>query len=634
MPSPKKSPRHSRFGPFSVDLSSGELWREGIRIRLQVQPFEILRVFLERPNELITREELQNKIWPSDTFVDFERGLNKAINKLRDALCDTAENSHYIETVPKRGYRFRAQVETDPATTSVPEIAKPPVPSEQVLTSEFPTKRSFAMKHWMLSVLLLVSLFAVLFVAVRKRPSTEGANSIAVLPLLTQGTDAEYDISDGLTDSIINDLSLVPKLRVISHASVFQYRGQAVDPRAVGQKLGVAAVLTGHVEQADKSMVLTLELTSTADSRHLWGQRYERNISERTSLTQEAASAVADALRLNINPVRRQQMGSQTSSDAEAQQLYLKGRYYFFRETPEDVLRARSLFQSAIDRDPVYALAYAGLGDSYDWMATEGYQPASEVMPQSVAAKTRANELNDSSAEIHSSLASLEFVQWNWAKAEIEFQKALMLNPNYFEAHRLYSIYLRTMKRYPEAIQHAKQCDELNPLLMPTKSHLALTYYYARQYDDAAEQYRLLIKDSPEMESAHAGLAAVLLRLGKEKEGIREWQKALELVGDDDAAKEMGRDYAIGGLRAAQNGILKSELRALERLAKQGYVSPLEFAYRFSLLDDKENAFRWLEKAYVERAPQLFNINVDPDYDGLRSDPRFGDLIGRLHLPQ
>jgi tetratricopeptide (TPR) repeat protein len=396
----------------------------------------------------------------------------------------------------------------------------------------------------------------------------------------------------------------------------------------------VAAVLTGHVEQTDKTMIVTLELTSTADRRHLWGQRYERNMSERTSLTQDAARAVADALRLNFSPVDRKQTGNQTSSDAEAQQLYLKGRYYFFRETPEDVLRARSLFQSAIDRDPMYALAYAGLGDSYDWMATEGYQPASEVIPQSIAAKMRANELNNSSAEIHSSLAGLEFVQWNWAQAEVEFQKALTFNPNYFEAHRLYSIYLRTMKRYPEAIQHAKLCDELNPLLMPTKSHLALTYYYARRYDEAAEQYRLLIKDRPDMDTAHAGLAAVLLRSGKEKEGIREWQKALELAGDNDAAKRMGRDFAAGGLRAAQNGILKTELRALEGLAKQGYVSPLEFAYRYSLLEDKENAFHWLEKAYVEHTPQLFNINVDPDYDGLRSDPRFDDLIARLHLPQ
>jgi tetratricopeptide (TPR) repeat protein len=381
-------------------------------------------------------------------------------------------------------------------------------------------------------------------------------------------------------------------------------------------------------------MIVTFELTATSDRRHLWGQRYERNVTDRSSLAHEAAGSVADALRLNLSPSRRQQLGSQTPLDAEAQQLYLKGRYYFFRETQEDVLRARSLFQSAIDRDPTYALAYAGLGDSYDWMATEGYQPLGEVVSQATAAKARANELNESSAEIHSSLASLEFVQWRWAKAEIEFQKALEINPNYFEAHRLYSIYLRTMKRYPEAIEHAKRCDELNPLLMPAKSHLALTYYYARQYESAAQQYRLLIKDNPEMETAHAGLSAVLLKMGKEEEAVREWQKALTLAGDEESANTLGRDYAGGGLRSAQRAVLQSELRSLKSISKDAYVSPLEFAYRFALLDDRENAFAWLEKAYVERSPQLFNINVDPDYDGLRGDPRFNDLVSRLRLPQ
>src|SRR6185369_4636802 len=382
----KNPPALVRFGPFSVDLSSGELWREGIRIKLQVQPFEILRVFLERPNELITRDELQRRIWPSDTFVDFERGLNKAINKLRDALCDTADDSRYIETVPKRGYRFLAQVEADPFVEREETIPAKSVPGP-FLTEEAAPKvetPASASRRWAIPFLVLLTVIAILLIATKKRPGEVAvqSNSIAVLPLLTQGTGTEYDISDGITDSIINDLSLVPKLTVISHASVFQYRGQTVEPGAVGQRLGVAAVLTGRVEQNGSNMIVTFELTATSDRRHLWGQRYERNVTDRSSLAHEAAGSVADALRLNLSPSRRQQLGSQTPLDAEAQQLYLKGRYYFFRETQEDVLRARSLFQSAIDRDPTYALAYAGLGDSYDWMATEGYQPLGEVVSQ------------------------------------------------------------------------------------------------------------------------------------------------------------------------------------------------------------------------------------------------------------
>jgi DNA-binding winged helix-turn-helix (wHTH) protein/TolB-like protein/tetratricopeptide (TPR) repeat protein len=632
MTAPKNSSVQLRFGAFTANLQSEELWKDGVRIRLQIQPFQILKVFLERPNELITREELQRKVWPSDTFVDFEQGLNKAINKLRDAIGDSADNPQYIETVPKRGYRFIAPVVIDrqpiepdiraaSQDTTLPAVnAAPPVTRKRGLV---------------IAVTLLVVLGALLaYFSRRTEIDVAGSHSVAVLPLVAQGPVTDYDVADGMTDSIINNLSLIPKLRVISHASVFQYRGQMVDLSSVGQKLGVAALLTGRVERVGTNMTVTLELTATADRRHLWGQQYTRDLRDQAVLPQEIASAVADALRLSVTPANRKRMGNQATADAEAHQLYLKGRYYFFKETPDDVLRARRLFQQAIDRDPTFALAYAALGDSYDWMATEGYQPLGEVAPQAVAAKTRADELDDSLAEIHASLASLEFVQWNWAKAELEFHKAIAINPNYFEAHRLYSIYLRTMKRFPEAIEHAKLCDELNPLLMPAKSHLALTYYYAGQYDAAADQYRMILKDDPGTSSAHAGLSAVLLKLGKEKEAIQEWQESLELAGDSEAAQDLGRNYARGGFRAAKNALLRSELKSLSRVAERGYVSPLEFAYRYALLDDKDGAFQWLEKAYAERSPQLFSLNVDPDYDGLRNDPRFSDLLARIHLAQ
>ena len=267
-------------------------------------------------------------------------------------------------------------------------------------------------------------------------------------------------------------------------------------------------------------------------------------------------------------------------------------------------------------------------------MATEGYQPLSEVLPQAAAAKQKAEELNDSLAEVHASLASLQLVQWRWAQAEPEFEKAIAINPNYFEAHRLYSIYLRSMRRFPEAIEHAKLCTQLNPLLLPAKSHLALTYYYAGQYPAAMEQYRELLKDDPERAGAHAGLSAVLLKMGREKEALEEWQKALSLAGDGEAAEELGRNYARGGFRFAQAIRVRAELQSLTQLAGQTYVSPMEFADRDAVLDDKESALRWLEKAYADHSPTLFNVDVDPDFDSLRNDPRFNDLLARLHLPQ
>jgi TolB-like protein/DNA-binding winged helix-turn-helix (wHTH) protein/Tfp pilus assembly protein PilF len=630
MISPKKLSPLVRFGAFSANLQSGELWKEGVRIRLQTQPFQILSMFLERPNQLITREDLQGKVWPSDTFVDFDQGLNKAINKLRDALSDNADNPHFIETVPRRGYRFIAPVVIE--EEAIPHAQDP----QPTIGASRPTAGYLG---WGRPIALGVLVFAVaaLFFFLVRKPGIDGAgsNSIAVLPLLAQGTPpGDYDLADGLTDGIINDLSLVPGLRVISHASVFQYKGRAADPQTVGARLDVKAVLTGKVTSVGDRLTAKLELTATGDGRHLWGQEFTRNISELGALKQEIAEAVADSMRLDLTTAHRERISKLTETDAEAQQLYLKGRYYFFKETPEDVLRARTFFQQSIDRDPTFALAYSALGDSYDWMATEGFQPLEEVVRQSIAAKSKSNELNDSSAEIHSSIGAVEFIQWHWTNAEKEFQTALRLNPNYFEAHHLYSIYLRSMRRFPEAIQHAILADHLNPLSMPARSHLALTYYYARQYDVAAAQYRRSLKDDPQSASIHAGLSAVLLKMGKDQEGIQELEAALSLTGDNTAASDLAKTYAQQGPRSAQIRLLRGELEQLSRAARTEYVSPVEFAYRYALLNDKENSFLWLEKAYTERSPQLFNLNVDPDFDNLRDEPHFNDLVSRLHLPQ
>lgn len=630
----KTPPRKVRLGPFTVNLDSGELRRNGHRVRLQAQPFEILKAFLENPNELITREELQRRVWPEGTFVDFDHGLNKAINKLREALGDTADTPRFVETVPKRGYRFVASVVVEPESdlASANQEADQEIELEPGATSRRLSLLTISVALSALAVVLLLIIVVVFWK--RHAAESDDLHSIAVLPIQAEGSKTDYDLADGTTDSIINDLSLVPNLRVISHASVFQYRDQNVEPAAAGRKLGVGAVLTGKLEESGTTLIVNLELTATSDGRHLWGQQYSRNVADRSAMALEIADAVSDSLRLSLTPAQRRDIGSQNASNAEAHQLYLKGRYYFFKETPDDVLQARRIFQQAIDQDPTFALAYSALGDTYDWMATEGYQPLSEVEPEAAAAKTKANELNSASAEVHTSLGALQLVRGNWTQSEAEFQKALQINPNYFEAHRLYSIYLRTMRRFPEAIHHAQLCIQLNPLLLPAKSHLALTYYYARQYEAAAQEYRLLLKDEPDRPGAHLGLSAVLLRMGKEKEGVEEWQKALSLQGDEAIAQELGRNYEQHGFHFAQEARVRAELQALTKIAKGNYVSPMDFAYRFALLNDKEDAFKWLEKAYVERSPQLFNLSVDPDYDNLRSDARFQSLLSRLHLPQ
>ena len=623
-----------RFGSYTADMRSGELRKFGTRIPLQIQPFQVLSAFLERPNELITREELQRKLWPSDTFVDFDHGLNKAINKLRDALCDTSEDERFIQTVPRRGYRFVAPVMVDPLNVADPE----PAMTDGALSPPVVVAAPESQSRWKRGVILTLGLAAVMGAvlffmrarAIEGSPENGLSPSLAVLPLAAPETPEEYGIADGVTDGLINDLSLVPGLRVISHASVFQYRNKAVDPRTAGRQLGATVVLTGRTQQIGNTLLVLLELTDSGDGSHLWGKQYSRELAERAALQRDIAADIGDALRLHLATDRR---ASTQAVDAEAQQLYFKGRYYFFKETPEDVLRARSYFWKAIDHDPTYAIAWAAVGDTYDWMATEGFQPLDEVVGESTEAKQKADGLDDFRAEVHSSVAALEMVQWHWPKAEIEFQRGLAINPNYVEQHRLYSIYLRTMKRFPEALHQATIFTELDPLSMQAKSNLALTYFFARQYEAAAGEYRLILKEHPDAAGAHAGLASVLLRMGKPDGAISEWAQALAILGDSAAAADLRRWYASGGLHYAQAGMFGAELKALRQASKESYVSPLEFAYRYALLNDKENAFIWLEKAYAERAPQLFNLNVDPDYDNLRADPRFSDLLARLHVP-
>jgi len=619
-----------RFESYTADLRSGELRKFGTRIPLQIQPFQILSVFLEKPNELVTREELQRKLWPSDTFVDFDHGLNKAINKLRDALCDTAEEPRFIQTVPRRGYRFVAPVVVEnPPVIDIKREAPEIVPEPRVVPVPAPTK---ARHYWVWGLALVAVVAASIGFWVSRPTPTAGSPTLAVMPLATPAASGDYDIADGMTDGLINDLSYVPGLKVISHASVFQYRNKVVDAPAAGRKLGASAVLTGRAEQAGSTLLVVVELISTKDGSHIWGQQYTRNVSERGSLQREIAASVGDALSVKLTSDDSGRKAHPVVDD-EAQQLYLNGRYYFFKQTPEDVSKARDLFRKAIDRDPTYALAWAALGDSYDWMATEGFQPLDEVLGQSQQAKQKANELDPFRAEVHSSLAALNMVQWRWPQAEVEFQRGLAINPNDAPGHGLYSIYLRTMKRFPEALQQATAVTELDPLSMPAKSNLALTYYYARQYDAAARQYRLIVKEFPNAAGAHAGLASVLLHMGKENEAVGEWAQALVLAGDGPSAENLRRAYARGGLAAARAAVLQDEINDLKQAAGESYVSPVEFAYRYALLNDKDNAFLWLEKAYSDRSPQLFNLNVDPDYDSLRDDPRFAELLTRLHVP-
>ena len=625
------------FGSFEVDLASGELRRQGLKIGLQDQPFRLLALLLERAGEVVTREELRDKLWPADTFVDFDHSLNTAVRKLREALGDSAETPRYVETLARRGYRFVAPVAEPGPTAPLAHSADADVasPSPRTTTRLPPSARRALVIAAVLSCAALVAHW----VGGRPRPRTPPGRrlTLAVLPFdnLSGDADQEY-LSDGLTEEMITQLGrLEPdRLRVTARSSTWKYKHADRDIDRLRQDLRADYVLEGSLRRAGERVRVTAQLIQAVDQTHVWAETYERDLGDVLVLESEVARAVARAIALKLTPDAQARLASARSVRPESYQDYLRGRYFFNRKTEVALKQALGYFQRAIAADPGYAPAYTGLADCY-WSlgasATVGGLPPRQTMPDAKAAALKALEIDGTLAEAHSSLAMVHLLyDWDLAASEKEFRRALELDPEYTTAHHWYSHCLIALGRTEESLAESKRALELEPLNLVVGTHLGWHYLYARQYDQAIEQFRKTLELDPAFPQAQRYAAWAYLQKGMRQEAIASLRAALGRLGrNPEVEGELGHALGVAGRRAEALAMLEG----LRQLSSTRYVSPYSVALVHAGLGDRDQALAWLEKAYVERSDYMPYLNREPMLDGLRSDPRFAALVRRVGLP-
>jgi TolB-like protein/Tfp pilus assembly protein PilF len=569
-----------RFGAFEVDLHARELRKRGIRLRLQEKPFQILELLLESPGGVIAREELHRRLWP-DTHVGFDRSLNTAINTLRHALGDSADNPRFIETCQRRGYRFIAPVEKIDGIHN------------------------------------------------RGNSALEAIDSVAVLPFRNDAADPETEyLCDGITESIINALSHLPGVRVMARSTVFRYKGRDVDPLKVGRDLAVRAMLIGRVLQRGDALSVGLELVDVQNGWRLWGEQFNRRLSDILMIQEEISRDVSQKLRLRLTGEEDARFARYYTKNLEAYHDYLKGRYYFNRMADEGLKKAIAHFQQAIRTDPGFALAYAGLADCYSISGLYSLLPPREMMPKAKEAAMNALALDDTLAEAHASLAGiLKGYDWDWAAAEKEYRRALELNPNYATAHHLYADFLSAMGRPEEGLLEIHLAQALDPLSLVINMEVGWNFYIAREYERAIKHSLKTLELEPHFSPAHYTLGLAYLQLGMHDESIAEFRQALEgSSGNPAPLAALGHAYA----RTGNTSEARDVLDRMTRLARRSYVSSYLCALIHAELGEEQPACDFLDNAVVERDSWLVWLKTDPRFDVLRPSPRFQNLLLRI----
>jgi TolB-like protein/DNA-binding winged helix-turn-helix (wHTH) protein/Tfp pilus assembly protein PilF len=631
-----------RFGVFELDLRAGELRKHGLRVRLQEQPFQVLAMLVEHAGEVVTREELQKKLWAADTFVDFDHGLNKAINKIRDALGDSAESPRFVETVTRRGYRFLADVKVsetgavggatlaDSAAIAAETGGGRDVGSEDALPKYIPVPMTWKAS----AILLLVVIAAIVAWKLHSRSyAAPVIRSLAVLPLESLSSDASQDyFADGMTDELITDLGQISALRVISRTSVMTYKNARKPLPEIARELNVDAVVEGTVLRSGDRVRITAQLIEAASDKHLWAESYEGELRDTLALQSKVARAIADQIQIKLNPQERAALKNVKAVDPQAYESYLKGRYFWNKRTADGLRVAQAYFDQAIEEDPKYAEAYSGLADTYALLGDWQYavMTPKEALPKAKAAAIKALELDDSLGEAHNSLAfCLDGFDWDLDAGGKEFQRAIELSPSYATAHHWYAWHLSLLGQYDEAIAEMKKAENLDPLSLIINADFAELLVLAHSYDESIEQSRKTIAMDPNFALAHNQLAQAYLQKGMNAEAVGELQKALELSpGSPTIMANLARAYVASGNRAGAEKLLGDLKKRSTPIAS--YSS--EIAVIYAALGDKDQAMSWLEKGFEER----FNpgVMLRPGLDPLRSDPRFREMLQRIGLPR
>ncbi len=648
-----------RFGPFEAKTCAQELSKNGTKLRLRGQPFLILELLLRRAGEVVTREEIQQKLWPADTFVDFEHGLNTSIKKLRQVLCDSATGPRYIETLPRLGYRFIAPVETivDPnakkatkGADGVPAAGEPGDTADQ--SSVAPALlgeehgRGRPRLHFFIPAIAMLAGLALIFSLATTRDwflalfrSTRNASvaaasaarpprSIAVLPLQNLSNNAAEDyFADGMTDELTTDLAQFGSLRVISRTSAMHYKGASKTAPEIGRELGVDTLIEGTVQRVGDRVRIRVQLIDSASDRHLWARTYDHDLENVLVLQSSAARDIAEEVqgKVAVPPAAVNQHPVQP----DAYEAYLKGRYFWNKRTEDGLTKSIEYFQQAISQDPKFAAAYAGLAGSYSILGSD-VLPARVASSKAHLAANKALELDPTIAEGHAELGLVEFYyDWDWKQAEQEFHRAIELNPNYATAHQWYGYYLAAMSRFPEALDEARKAQQIDPLSLSINTTLAGRYRDLHQYAEAIDLNRRTLEMDPNFMPAHIAMGAALEDQGIWPDAISEYQKAVALSQDNPIAlSSLGSAYGHSGDRDAARKVIAR----LQEVSKHHYVSAFDMATVFAGLGDADTAFHWLEKAFAERESQMAFLNITRRMDPLRSDPRFASLLKRMGL--
>jgi len=605
------------------------------------------------------KDELMNQVWP-DAIVE-QNNVEKSISALRKALGEQGSSFPYIETVRGQGYRFTANVrelnydlgtlakhESDTSVTIEDEeidfSGTAPTDIELGRTPQLETKavltRPQSFTHlvrlrWRfllgaVAVLIAAGATAAYYFADREEPTI---NSIAVMPFVnvTNDPNTEY-LSDGITESLINSLSQLRNVKIIARASVFRYQGRAVDPQIVGRELNVQAILTGRVVQRGDEVSISAELVDVRNNAHLWGERYERKVSDLLAVQREITRDISSKLRIKLSGDEQNQSSKLYTQNADAYQLYLKGRFYWNKRTRGAIDESIEYFNQAIERDPGYALAYAGLADSY--LLQGGLfisLPAKDIYPKAKAAATKALEIDDQLAEAHTSLALVRFqYDWKWSEAEREFQQAIALNPNYPTAHHWYAFLLSARGRFDEALTEIRRAQQLDPVSLIINTDVAAILFQAGRYDQAIEQCQKSLELDPNFIQAHNILSLIYEQRQMYDQWIAERQKILTLSGESDQAVALGRLYEKSGY----TGVLEQRLAELKEHAKSRYVPAFSMAMAYASLGENNRAFEWLDKAFEEHSARMADLEVVPALQRLHSDPRFADLLRRVDSGQ
>lgn len=647
------------FAEFELDTAHRRLLRLGEPLALYAKTFDLLVFLLEHNGQIVTKDEILETVWEGQ-FVE-EANLSVQISALRKVLGEKIEAPRFLVTVPGKGYKFVADVnnsvneiviqkqtvtrlvvesESEYADGNSPSIAPTNVVPNEVAAHplQLPAKSlSLPRNNTRYAIFaacgLLFALLALLAYNKWSQPPQPAAQikSIAVLPfkpLVSENRNESLEI--GMADTLIAKLSNFREINVRPISAVRRYAGIEQDAVAAGREQKVDAVLDGQLQQSGEKIRVTVRLVRVEDGTTIWTHQFDEKMTDIFTVQDSISERVAGVLALKLSGEEKEQLTKRYTENAEAYQLYLMGRYHLNRLTDDGFLKGRDYFQQAIDKDPNYALAYAGLADSYNMLSGYNALAGKEGFPKARTAAIKALELDGELAEAHTALGTVKHLyDWDWSGAEREFKRAIEINPNNADARQMYSYYLSAMGRFDDALAEMKRAQELDPLSLAKIAGIGEIFYYQRQYDQAIEQYRKALEMDPNSGFAHWAIGNVYVQKGMYDEAIAEYQMSIPLSGDSpDEPASLGYAYALSGKKREALQIIDE----LKERSKRSYISPTIIAFIYIGLGEKDQAFEWLDKAYNGRDFVLVLLKIEPTFDPLRSDPRFPVLLKRVGL--